>query len=148
MVGTATITVDSGVIIHGKCYGGMVLVSAISPYREARDEARRIIGDFIEVYVDTQVATCELRDPRRAWRAAGGRYRIAPVPAARKREPAVGWVRSFGIHARKHSRRVPEQASVVGGPKTHFVRPCGSPGSANGFGYFLRRNRLRQVPES
>ena len=50
--------------------GIVVLVAAISPYREARDEARRIIGDFIEVYVDTQLATCELRDPKELYRKA------------------------------------------------------------------------------
>jgi adenylylsulfate kinase len=48
----------------------VVLVSAISPYREARDEARKTIGDFIEVYVDTRLATCELRDPKELYRKA------------------------------------------------------------------------------
>lgn len=50
--------------------GIVVLVSAISPYREARDEARKAIGDFIEVYVDTPLATCELRDPKELYRKA------------------------------------------------------------------------------
>jgi bifunctional enzyme CysN/CysC len=50
--------------------GIVVLVSAISPYREARYEARRTIGDFIEVYVDTQLAVCELRDPKELYRRA------------------------------------------------------------------------------
>jgi bifunctional enzyme CysN/CysC len=50
--------------------GIVVLVSAISPYREARDEARRTIGEFIEVYVDTPIATCELRDPKELYRKA------------------------------------------------------------------------------
>jgi bifunctional enzyme CysN/CysC len=50
--------------------GIVVLVSAISPYREARDEARRTIGDFIEVYVDTQLPVCELRDPKELYRRA------------------------------------------------------------------------------
>ena len=50
--------------------GIMVLVSAISPYREARDEARKSIGDFIEVYVDTPLATCELRDPKELYHKA------------------------------------------------------------------------------
>jgi bifunctional enzyme CysN/CysC len=44
--------------------GIVVLVSAISPYRQARDEARRAIGHFIEVHVDARVAICELRDPK------------------------------------------------------------------------------------
>ena len=50
--------------------GIIVVVSAISPYREARDEARRTIGEFMEVYVDTQLATCELRDPKELYRKA------------------------------------------------------------------------------
>ena len=50
--------------------GIVVLVSAFSPYREARDEARRTIGDFIEVHVDTQLAVCELRDPKELYRKA------------------------------------------------------------------------------
>ena len=35
-----------------------------------RDAARGNIGDFIEVYVDTQLATCELRDPKELYRKA------------------------------------------------------------------------------
>lgn len=50
--------------------GIVVLVSAISPYREARDEARRTIGEFIEVHVDTHLAICELRDPKQLYRKA------------------------------------------------------------------------------
>jgi bifunctional enzyme CysN/CysC len=50
--------------------GIVVLVSAISPYREARDEARRTIGDFMEVYVDANLAVCELRDPKELYRKA------------------------------------------------------------------------------
>lgn len=44
------------------------LVSAISPYRETRDEVRRMIehaggkGSFIEVFVDCPVEVCEARD--------------------------------------------------------------------------------------
>jgi bifunctional enzyme CysN/CysC len=50
--------------------GIVVLVSAISPYREARDAARRTIGDFIEVHVDAQLEVCELRDPKDLYRRA------------------------------------------------------------------------------
>ena len=50
--------------------GIVVLVSAISPYREARDAARRTIGEFMEVYVDAQLAVCELRDPKELYRKA------------------------------------------------------------------------------
>jgi adenylylsulfate kinase len=50
--------------------GVVVLVSAISPYRAARDEARRAIGDFVEVYVDASLAVCELRDPKGLYKKA------------------------------------------------------------------------------
>ncbi len=40
----------------------IVLVSAISPYRDVRDEMRHYINDFIEVYVNAPLQTCEQRD--------------------------------------------------------------------------------------
>lgn len=43
--------------------GGIVVQAAIqSPYRETRDEARRSIGRFIEIFVDCQPATLISRD--------------------------------------------------------------------------------------
>jgi adenylylsulfate kinase len=40
-----------------------VITAAISPYRAAREEARREIGDgFIEVYVNASLETCIRRD--------------------------------------------------------------------------------------
>ncbi|KPQ34428.1 MAG: adenylsulfate kinase CysC [Phormidesmis priestleyi Ana] len=42
--------------------GVIVLVSAISPYRNIRDEVRDRIGDFMEVYVSAPVEVCEQRD--------------------------------------------------------------------------------------
>jgi adenylylsulfate kinase len=40
-----------------------VIVSAISPFKEARDQVRRSIGeDFIEVYVDAPIEVCAERD--------------------------------------------------------------------------------------
>ena len=44
--------------------GTVVLVSAISPYRAARDEARKTIGDFIEVYVNTRLKFANSGTPR------------------------------------------------------------------------------------
>jgi adenylyl-sulfate kinase len=43
-------------------HGVIVLVAAISPYAQARSEARARIGDFIEVRVDCPLAECERRD--------------------------------------------------------------------------------------
>ncbi len=39
-----------------------VIVSAISPYKEARDQVRRNVGDFLEVFVDAPVEVCAERD--------------------------------------------------------------------------------------
>ncbi len=50
--------------------GVVVLVSAISPYRAAREEARRSIGDFVEVFVNTPLEVCELRDAKDLYKKA------------------------------------------------------------------------------
>ena len=50
--------------------GTIVLVSAISPYREGRDNARRTIGNFLEVYVSTPLDVCEVRDPKDLYQKA------------------------------------------------------------------------------
>jgi adenylylsulfate kinase len=50
--------------------GAIVLVSAISPYRATRDEIRRRIGDFLEVWVHAPLATCEERDLKGIYRRA------------------------------------------------------------------------------
>jgi adenylylsulfate kinase len=42
--------------------GVVVLVSAISPYRDIRQEVRESIGNFIEVYVNAPLNVCESRD--------------------------------------------------------------------------------------
>jgi adenylylsulfate kinase len=43
--------------------GVAVIVSAISPYKEARDQVRRNIGeDFVEVFVDAPLEVCAERD--------------------------------------------------------------------------------------
>jgi adenylylsulfate kinase len=42
--------------------GVIVLVAAISPFRDARDKARRTIGDFVEVHVAPPLEECIKRD--------------------------------------------------------------------------------------
>jgi len=42
--------------------GTITLCSFISPYRQARKEARELIGSFVEVYVNTPLEVCESRD--------------------------------------------------------------------------------------
>jgi adenylylsulfate kinase len=43
-------------------HGVTVLVSAISPYRAVRDDVRAASSDFVEVWVATDLATCQARD--------------------------------------------------------------------------------------
>lgn len=50
--------------------GAAVLVSVISPYRRMREDARRRIHPFIEVYVRCPLSVCEERDVK-------GMYRLA-----------------------------------------------------------------------
>jgi adenylylsulfate kinase len=51
--------------------GTVVLTAFISPFKEDRDRAREIIGsNFIEVYIDADLATCESRDPKGLYKKA------------------------------------------------------------------------------
>ncbi len=50
--------------------GVIALVAAISPYRAVRDELRRRIGNFVEVYVNAPLDVCERRDQKGLYRKA------------------------------------------------------------------------------
>ena len=45
-------------------HGGVAVCAAVSPYRETRNDVRRMVGSdrFIEVFVDTPLEVCEQRD--------------------------------------------------------------------------------------
>ena len=48
-----------------------VIVSAISPFKEARDQVKRNIGeDFLEVYVDAPIEVCAERDVKGLYKKA------------------------------------------------------------------------------
>jgi adenylylsulfate kinase len=47
-----------------------VIVSAISPYKEARDQVRRRIVDFVEVFVDAPLEVCADRDVKGLYQKA------------------------------------------------------------------------------
>ncbi len=47
-----------------------VVVSAISPYKESRDQVRRRIIDFIEVFVDAPLEVCAERDVKGLYKKA------------------------------------------------------------------------------
>ncbi|WP_375477837.1 adenylyl-sulfate kinase [uncultured Nostoc sp.] len=48
----------------------IVLVSAISPYRQIREEVRQITPFFIEVYVNASLEVCEQRDVKGLYKKA------------------------------------------------------------------------------
>ncbi|MBW4654501.1 MAG: adenylyl-sulfate kinase [Kaiparowitsia implicata GSE-PSE-MK54-09C] len=50
--------------------GVVVLVSAISPYEQARAEVRQTIGDFVEVFVNAPLSVCEQRDVKGLYKKA------------------------------------------------------------------------------
>ena len=51
--------------------GVAVIVSAISPYEEVRDQVRRDIGDdFVEIYVDAPLQVCAERDVKGLYKKA------------------------------------------------------------------------------
>lgn len=52
--------------------GYIVIVALISPFTKDRELARSVFGpaQFIEVYVDTPLAECEKRDPKRLYAKA------------------------------------------------------------------------------
>ncbi len=50
--------------------GVIVLVSAISPYRDIREEVRDRVGDFVEVFVDAPLEICEDRDVKGLYKKA------------------------------------------------------------------------------
>lgn len=50
--------------------GVAVITAAISPYREAREWARREIGNFVEVYVNCPLEVCAARDVKGLYKKA------------------------------------------------------------------------------
>ncbi len=50
--------------------GGVAITSAISPYREIRDEARAEIAQFVEVFVSCPVEVCIQRDVKGLYQKA------------------------------------------------------------------------------
>ena len=50
--------------------GVATIVSAISPYREARNKCREMIGDFVEVFVSAPLDVCIERDVKGLYKQA------------------------------------------------------------------------------
>jgi len=51
--------------------GIIVICSFISPFEKNRTQAKEIIGDnFIEIFIDADLSTCEIRDPKGLYKKA------------------------------------------------------------------------------
>jgi len=60
-----------GYIAHLLTRNGIAVISAvISPYRVIRNANRRLIGDFIEVYINASLETCIKRDTKGLYKKA------------------------------------------------------------------------------
>ncbi|MBN2326754.1 MAG: adenylyl-sulfate kinase [Candidatus Omnitrophica bacterium] len=60
-----------GFVCHLLTRNGVAAVSAaISPYRSVREDNRRLIGNFVEVFVDAPLSVCEQRDPKGLYKKA------------------------------------------------------------------------------
>src|SRR5215216_6522838 len=78
--------------------GVAVVVAAISPYREVRDEVRAQIGDFVEVYVRCSLHELTRRDvkgpTRRRCGARSPTSRASPTPTRSRSGPRCWWTPS------------------------------------------------------
>lgn len=60
-----------GFVCHLLTRNGVIAISAaISPYRSTRDEVRRLIGSFVEVFVDCPLEVCKQRDVKGMYKKA------------------------------------------------------------------------------
>jgi adenylyl-sulfate kinase len=60
-----------GYVAHLLTRNGVIaVVAAISPYRETREEVKRRIGNFVEVYVECPIEILKLRDPKGLYKRA------------------------------------------------------------------------------
>ena len=60
-----------GFVCHLLSRNGVVAIAAaISPYREVRDYNRRMIGNFVEIFVKASVDECEKRDVKGLYKKA------------------------------------------------------------------------------
>ncbi len=59
----------SAEIVH---HGGVVVASAVSPFRSTRNDVRNLVGpdNYMEIFVDTPLAVCEERDTKGMYRKA------------------------------------------------------------------------------
>ena len=98
---------------------GTVICAAISPYRQARREARKMVpeGHFIEVFVDTPLEVCEERDIKGlyAMARAGELKNFTGIddPYEEPVEPEIT-LKTVGVSPRENGRKIIEYLIDVG----------------------------------
>lgn len=98
---------------------GTVVCAAISPYRQARREARKMVpeGHFIEVFVDTPLDVCEERDVKGLYaRARSGEIKNftgIDDPYEAPIEPEV-YLKTVGVAPKENARKIIDYLIKVG----------------------------------
>lgn len=98
---------------------GTVVCAAISPYRQARREARKMVpeGHFIEVFVDTPLEVCEARDVKGLYaRARSGEIKNftgIDDPYEAPIEPEVH-LKTVGVTPKENARQIIDYLIKVG----------------------------------
>jgi sulfate adenylyltransferase len=98
---------------------GAVVCAAISPYRQARREARKMVpeGHFIEVFVDTPLEVCEERDSKGLYaRARAGELKNftgIDDPYEAPIEPEVH-LQTVGVTPKENARQIIDYLIEVG----------------------------------
>lgn len=121
----ARLFVDAGLI---------VLCAAISPYRRDRAQARALVGDgrFVEIFVDTELAECERRDPKGLYRKARAGeitgFSGIDAPYERPESPELRLIGGLGSDPHRDPETLAEQVLA----HLHAQRILGEPSSPPG----------------
>jgi len=113
-------------------HGGMVICAAISPYRAARNEVRKMMGEdrFVEVFVDTPIDVCESRDVKGLYERARRGQITGFTGVDDPYEPPVD--PELTLNTVEASVRVNAQKIVDYLEKEGFLHPVGTNGRSNG----------------
>ena len=100
-------------------HGGIAVCAAVSPYRATRDDVRNAIGAdrFLEVYVNTPLEICELRDAKGIYaRARSGELKnVTGIDDPYEEPPSPELtLDTIGHPAEENARRILHQLMALG----------------------------------
>ena len=91
-------------------HGVLVLVAAMSPYRAGRETIRQqLAGEFLEVFVDAPVETCERRDPLGLYR----RFRAGEIEHVSGLDEVYEAPGQPEVHCRTDRETIDESAGKI-----------------------------------